>query len=78
MEQIMALGVEPGGQDSAAKCLAAVKSELAVEKAAWEIAPAEPETFAGVVGNLKKTADKLTTHVPILEEKGEASGQQGP
>jgi hypothetical protein len=34
MEQLAALGVEPGDQDSTAKSLIALKSELAEEKLA--------------------------------------------
>jgi hypothetical protein len=36
MEKLMALSVEPGDQDSVAKSLVALKSELAEEKATWE------------------------------------------
>jgi hypothetical protein len=45
--------------------LAALKSELAKEKAAWEKAKAE--TLARAVGDLKKTTDGFTTQIPILE-----------
>jgi hypothetical protein len=36
MAQLKALGIEPGTQDSAAKSFAALKNELAEEKAAQE------------------------------------------
>jgi hypothetical protein len=65
----MAPGVERGDQDSAAKSLVALKSELVAEKAAQEKAQSEAESLALVTGDLKKTADGLATQVPILEEK---------
>jgi hypothetical protein len=39
----MALGIKPGDQDSAAKSLTVLKSELEVEKVARERAQAEVE-----------------------------------
>jgi hypothetical protein len=65
MEQLTALDVEPRDQESVAMSLAALKSELAKEKAAWEKAKAE--TLARAVGDLKKTTDGFTTQIPILE-----------
>jgi predicted nucleic acid-binding Zn-ribbon protein len=69
MEQLMALGVEPRDQDSAAKFLAALKSELAAEKATQVKAQAEADTLAQAIGDLKKKADGLAAQVPFLDEK---------
>jgi chromosome segregation ATPase len=65
----LALGVEPGDQDSAVKYLAALKAELAQGKAAREKAQAENETLARAVDDLKKSADRFATQIPDLEEK---------
>jgi hypothetical protein len=65
----MALGVEPGDQDSVAKFLATLKSELAEEKAGQGEAQAKVETLAWVVDGLKKTTDRFAAQVPALEEK---------
>jgi hypothetical protein len=46
MAQHTTLGIEPGNQDSAAKSFAALKNELAKEKAAQEKAQADAETLA--------------------------------
>jgi hypothetical protein len=69
MEQLMALGIEPGEQDSADKSLAALKSELVEEKAARVKAQTEVETLALAVEDLKKIADRFVTQIPTLEEK---------
>jgi chromosome segregation ATPase len=69
MEQLMALGIEPGEQDSADKSLAALKSELVEEKAARAKAQTEVETLALAVEDLKKIADRFVTQIPTLEEK---------
>jgi hypothetical protein len=68
-EQYSGLTVEPGDKDSVARYLASLKSELAKEKPAREKAQAEAETLAQAVGNLKKTIDKFTAQVLVLEEK---------
>jgi hypothetical protein len=60
MEQLTTLSVELGDKDSAARSLAALKSELAEEKAQAE---AEAETLARAVRDVKKTADKFAAHV---------------
>jgi chromosome segregation ATPase len=65
----LALGVEPGDQDSAVKSLAALKAELAQEKAAREKAQAENETLTRAVDDLKKSVDRFATQIPDLEEK---------
>jgi hypothetical protein len=69
MEQLMTLSVETVNQDSATKCLAALKFELAKEKAAREKAQAEAKTLAWAVGDLKKTVDGFVAQIHILEEK---------
>jgi chromosome segregation ATPase len=69
MEQLTILSVEPRDQDSAAKSLTTLKSELEEEKAAQEKAQVEVETLAWVVDDLKKSADRFATQIPILEEK---------
>jgi hypothetical protein len=68
MEQLMALGIEPGDKDSAARYLASLKSELADEKAAWKEAKVEVQALARVVVD-KKMTDKFTVQIPELEEK---------
>jgi hypothetical protein len=60
MEQLTTLSVELGDKDSAARSLAALKSELAEEKAQAE---AEAETLARAVRDVKKTTDKFAAHV---------------
>jgi chromosome segregation ATPase len=65
----LALGVEPGDQDSAVKSLAALKAELAQEKAARGKAQAENETLTRAVDDLKKSTDRFATQIPDLEEK---------
>jgi hypothetical protein len=62
MEQLTTLSVELGDKDSAARSLAALKSELAEEKAQAE-AEAEAETLARAVRDVKKTTDKFAAHV---------------
>jgi chromosome segregation ATPase len=69
MEKLMALSVEPGDQDSVAKSLVALKSELAEEKATWEKAWVEVETLAEAIEDLKKTTSRFAAQVPTLEEK---------
>jgi hypothetical protein len=69
MEQLMALGVEPGDKDSAARYLASLKSELADEKAVWKEAKVEVQALARVVVDMKKMTDKFTVQIPELEEK---------
>jgi hypothetical protein len=46
MEQLTTLGVKPGGQDSAAMCLASLKNELANKKHAQEKAQADVDTLS--------------------------------
>jgi hypothetical protein len=53
----------------AVKFLAALKAELADERAAWEKAQVDAETLAWAVEDLKKMTDKFTAHIPTLEEK---------
>jgi chromosome segregation ATPase len=69
MEQLMALGVEPGDQNLATKSLAALKAELVEEKAGREKAQAEVETLARAVVDLKNSVDKFAAQIPVLEEK---------
>jgi hypothetical protein len=65
----MTLSIKSGDQDSAARSLAALKSELAREKAAQEKAQVKTEILTWSVGNLKKMTNGFTTQIPILEEK---------
>jgi chromosome segregation ATPase len=69
MEQLLALSVKPGDQDSAAKSLVALKTKLAEEKDAREKVQSENETLARVVDDLKKSADRFAAQIPDLEEK---------
>jgi chromosome segregation ATPase len=69
MGQLVALGIEPRDQDSAAKSLATLKTELIEEKATREIVQAKNETLIRAVEDLKNTADTFATQIPILEEK---------
>jgi peptidoglycan hydrolase CwlO-like protein len=67
MDQFVALGIEPGDQDSAAKSITTLKNELAEEKLAREKAQADADTLSRAVEEMKKAADQLTAHVPSLE-----------
>jgi hypothetical protein len=69
MAQLIALSVELGNKDSAAKSFATLKNELAKEKAAQEKKQADAETLSQAVEELKKTAYSLIAQVPSLEEK---------
>jgi hypothetical protein len=60
MEQLLALGVEPGDENSAAKSLAALKIELVQEKVTREKAQIEAKTLTQAVDELKETTDQLT------------------
>jgi hypothetical protein len=60
MEQLLALGVEPGDENSAAKSLAALKIELVQEKVTREKAQIEAKTLTRAVDELKETTDQLT------------------
>jgi hypothetical protein len=55
MEQLKALGVKPG--DSAAKLLAALKTELVEERAAWEKDQGEADTLAWAVEGLGRESE---------------------
>jgi chromosome segregation ATPase len=69
MEQLTTLVVQPRDQDLAAKSLATLKVELMEEKAAREKAQAKNKTLAQAVEDLKKTANKFATQIPVLEDK---------
>jgi chromosome segregation ATPase len=69
MKQLMTLGIEPGVQNSAAKSLTTLKSEIAEETTTWEKAQAEVDTLTRAVGDLKKMTNKFAAQIPILEEK---------
>jgi ribosomal protein L11 len=60
MEQLLALGVEPGDENSAAKSLAALKIELVQEKVTRKKAQIEAKTLTRAVDELKETTDQLT------------------
>jgi hypothetical protein len=68
-EQLMALGIVPGVQDSAARAFADLKAELVREKAAQETAWVEIDTLTRAVKDLKITTDKFAAQIPTLEEK---------
>jgi hypothetical protein len=57
MEQLMALGVVPRHPDSATIAFAALKEELAKEKAARQTTQVEDETHTRAMGDLKISAD---------------------
>jgi peptidoglycan hydrolase CwlO-like protein len=67
LDQLAALDVEPGDQDSAAKSLANLKNELAKKRLAQEKAQADVESLSRVVEDIKKIADQLVAHIPSLE-----------
>jgi chromosome segregation ATPase len=69
MEQLMALGVEIGDLDSTAKSLAALKTEMAEEKAARVKTEVEADTLARAVEDLKKMTDRFAARIPNLEER---------
>jgi hypothetical protein len=69
MEQLTALGVEPGDQDLAAKSLAALKIKLAEGKTACEKAQIEVETLTRAVKELKKTAHRLAEQVLFWKKR---------
>jgi predicted nucleic acid-binding Zn-ribbon protein len=69
MEQLVALGVEPGDQDSTTKSLTSLKNELAKEKLAQEKAQTDVETLTWAVEELNKTANQLTTWVHSLGDQ---------
>jgi hypothetical protein len=62
MEHLMALGVEPGDQDLAARSLAALKAAGRREGHTRE--------------DFKKSVDRFAAQIPDLEEK-KTPGQQG-
>jgi predicted nucleic acid-binding Zn-ribbon protein len=65
----MSLGIDPGDNESAARYLASLKSELVDEKAARKEDKDELQTLARACDNLKKTADKFAAQVTKLEQK---------
>jgi predicted nucleic acid-binding Zn-ribbon protein len=69
LEQLTSLGVDPKDNDSAARYLASLKSELSDEKAAQKEDKDELQTLAQACANLKKTADKFAAQVTELEQK---------
>jgi predicted nucleic acid-binding Zn-ribbon protein len=69
MEQLVALGVEPGDQDSTTKSLTSLKNELAKEKLAQEKAQTDVETLTWAVEELNKTTNQLTTWVHSLGDQ---------
>jgi septal ring factor EnvC (AmiA/AmiB activator) len=69
IEQLMALIVEPGDQDSTSKSLTALKSKLLEEKAARGKAQTEAKTLAWAIDDLKKTVDRFTAQVLVYEDK---------
>jgi cell division protein FtsB len=53
MDQLIALSIDPGDMDSAAKTFAGLRAKLAKEKATREKFEAEVETLARAVKDLK-------------------------
>jgi hypothetical protein len=64
----MALGIVPGDLNLVAKGFTDLKAELEKEKAARGTAQAKVDMLTWVVKDLKISADKFTTQVPILEK----------
>jgi hypothetical protein len=71
MEQLMALDVQHGDQDSAAKSLASIETKQVEEKDAQAKAQTEAMTLSQVVEYLKMIANRFAAQIPILEEKVE-------
>jgi septal ring factor EnvC (AmiA/AmiB activator) len=76
MEQLAALDVKPGDQDSAAKSLSTLKNELAREQLTQEKAQTNTKTLTRAVKEMKKSVDQfaaqilsLETHVKNLNDK---------
>jgi hypothetical protein len=69
IEHLTSLGVDPRDNDSAARYLASLKSELADEKAARKEDKDELQILAWACADLKKTANKFTVQVTELEQK---------
>jgi cell division protein FtsB len=67
MEQLAALNVKPGDQDSTPKLLTTLKTKLAEEKLAREKAKIDVETLSRANEKLKKTTEQLAAQVPSLE-----------
>jgi predicted nucleic acid-binding Zn-ribbon protein len=67
VEQLVALGVTPGDQKSAADTIVTLRNELADVKRAQEKAQTNVETLSQAVEELKKMTDQLSAHVPSLE-----------
>jgi hypothetical protein len=57
MEQLAALDVKPGDQDSAAKSLSTLKNELAREQLTQEKAQTNTKTLTRAVKEMKKSVD---------------------
>jgi chromosome segregation ATPase len=68
-EQLMALGIVPGDQDSAAKSFADMKAELDKEKAAQVTSQTEVDMLTQAVKDLKITTNKFIMQIPTLEDK---------
>jgi uncharacterized protein (DUF3084 family) len=67
VEQHVALGVKHGDQELVVDSIAALKTELANEKQAWEKAQMDAETLSRAVEELKKMTDQLSAYVPSVE-----------
>jgi hypothetical protein len=65
----MALGIIPGGPDSAAKAFIDLKTELDKEMAARIIGQIEIDVLTQAVKDLKISADRFATQVPTPEDK---------
>jgi chromosome segregation ATPase len=69
VEQLIALGIVPGDQDSTTKAFADLKVELEKEKAARDIAQIEVDTLTRAIKDLKISTDNFAAQIPALEEK---------
>jgi hypothetical protein len=68
-DQLLALGVTPGAPGSETQALASLKADLDAEKATRVTAQVEADVLSRAVRDLKVSADRFTTQIPILEDK---------
>jgi hypothetical protein len=65
----VALGIIPGAPDSPAKAFPDLKADLDEEKVTQLIAQIDVDVLSRVVRNLKISADRFASQIPILEDK---------
>jgi hypothetical protein len=68
-DQLLALGVIPGAPDSEAKTCTELKANLDEEKAARASAQVDADVLTQAVRDLKISAARFITRIPILEDK---------